>query len=235
MDQTLYPDTPQRWDDRLFRDRILELMEKEHVVLDVGAGAGIIPQTDYRGTVARICGIDPDERVQQNPHLDEGKVAFAEKIPYPDETFDLAFSSNVLEHLADPEAVFREIGRVLKPGGVFVAKTPNLCHYMALTAKATPHWFHEFIIGKIFTRTAEDTFPVHYRANTLRSVRRHAHSAGLDVERVDMHEGRPEYLRFSFPTYFVGWAYERWVNHVPGFDGFRIVMIITLRKPLKQP
>lgn len=234
MDQTLYPHTRPRWDDQLFRERILELVDEKHTVLDIGAGAGIIAQTDYRGMVGRICGIDPDERVRENPHLDEGKVAFAEDIPYPDDTFDLAFSSNVLEHLADPEAVFREIGRVLKPGGMFVAKTPNLFHYMSITARVTPHWFHELVIGKIFTRKSDDTFPTLYRANTRRMVRKHASRAGLEVDSIDLHEDRPEYLRFSFPTYFAGWAYEKIVNNTPGFDRFRIVMIVTLRKPLKQ-
>jgi glycosyltransferase involved in cell wall biosynthesis len=34
--------------------------------------------------------------------------------------------------------------------------------------------------------------------------------------RIELIEGRPEYLRFSAPTYLLGWLYERLVNRVPG-------------------
>lgn len=48
--------------------------------------------------------------------------------------------------------------------------------------------------------------------------------------RVDLIEGRPEYLRFSAPTYLVGWVYERLVNLVPGLDRFRVLLVAELRK-----
>ena len=45
-------------------------------------------------------------------------------------------------------------------------------------------------------------------------------------------EGRPEYLRFSAPTYLLGWLYERLVNKVPGLWRFRVLLIAELRKPV---
>ena len=58
-------------------------------------------------------------------------------IPYPDRSFDIVFSSNVLEHVLDVPTLQGEIGRVLKPGGRVVHVLPtsawrawtNLCHY----------------------------------------------------------------------------------------------------------
>lgn len=229
MDRSLYPNTAPHWDNQLFRETIVAVLKKHYVVLDVGAGVGILPHTNYRGMAARVCGIDPDERVRENPNLDESKVAFAEDIPYPDNSFDLAFCSNVLEHLERPDVVLSEVRRVLKPGGIFVAKTPNLWHYMAMTARLAPHWLHELIISRIFTRTAKDIFPTLYRANTRRSVTRHARAADLEVVSVEFFEDRPEYLRFSVPTYVAGWAYERIVSW-SGLERFRIVMIATMKK-----
>lgn len=42
-----------------------------------------------------------------------------EHIPYCDDTFDVVHARSVIEHVADVEAAFDEIYRVLKPGGVF--------------------------------------------------------------------------------------------------------------------
>src|SRR5690606_1048306 len=46
-------------------------------------------------------------------------------LPYPDNTFDSAILSEVLEHLDDDSAGLREILRVLKPGGVVAITVPN--------------------------------------------------------------------------------------------------------------
>jgi len=50
----------------------------------------------------------------------EGRVADAESIPYPDESFDLVVGHAVLHHIPDVELALREVIRVLKPGGRFV-------------------------------------------------------------------------------------------------------------------
>ena len=50
----------------------------------------------------------------------EGRVADAERLPYDDDTFDIVIGHAVLHHIPDLEQAFREILRVLKPGGRFV-------------------------------------------------------------------------------------------------------------------
>ncbi|HEU5470110.1 MAG TPA: class I SAM-dependent methyltransferase [Actinophytocola sp.] len=50
----------------------------------------------------------------------DGRVADAERIPYEDDTFDLVVGHAVLHHIPDLPAAFREVLRVLKPGGRFV-------------------------------------------------------------------------------------------------------------------
>jgi len=62
----------------------------------------------------------------------EGKlvVGDAVKLDFPDNFFDIAFSCDVLEHMSleVKEKVISEVFRVLKPGGRFVIKTPNLSY-----------------------------------------------------------------------------------------------------------
>lgn len=40
-----------------------------------------------------------------------------ENLTFKDESFDLFISQDVMEHVFNPEAAFKEIARVLKPGG----------------------------------------------------------------------------------------------------------------------
>jgi len=230
LDRRLYPRTGANWDDELLRARISDRLQPDWTILDVGAGAGIVDLLDFRGSVARVCGIDPDPRVADNPLLDEGRQGFAESIPYEAETFDLAFADNVLEHLTDPTAVFTEVGRVLKPGGWFVVKTPNRRHYMPVIAASTPLWFHRGY-NQLRGRASEDTFPTAYLTNTPEDLEHHADAAGLTVETVELVEDRPEYLRLSVPTYLAGAAWERAVNASERLARFRILMLAELRKP----
>ncbi len=125
LDETLYRGVGDNTDDELFRQRILAVLQPQHVVLDPGVGAGIIKQMNFKGMAKRVCGIDLDERVVGNPLLDEGRISDAGAIPYDATTFDLVFSDNVLEHLSESEAVFGEVARVLKPGGILLFKTPK--------------------------------------------------------------------------------------------------------------
>ncbi|MFZ5491987.1 MAG: class I SAM-dependent methyltransferase [Pseudomonadota bacterium] len=47
-----------------------------------------------------------------------------EKLTFPDESFDLFVSQDVMEHVFDPAAAFREIARALKPGGAHIFTAP---------------------------------------------------------------------------------------------------------------
>jgi len=229
MDQTFYPGFSRNWDDLLFRERILAAMPENAEILDVGAGAGIVEMMNFRGIAKRVCGVDLDPRVETNPYLDDGRLADAGTIPYDDSRFDLVFADNVMEHLEHPEEVFKEICRVLKPGGRLLFKTPNRNHYMPLIARLTPHGFHQWVNRKR-GRSQEDTFPTRYRANSRAQIRRLADATGFRVENIELVEGRPEYLRMFPVTYAAGTLYERLVNATPWFSGLRVLLVATLIK-----
>jgi len=229
IDQSWYSEFAKNWDDLLFRERILANIKPDAVVLDLGAGAGIVAQMNFKGLAKKVCGVDLDPRVVENSMLDEGRVSDAGEIPYGDALFDVVFSDNVFEHLDEPLAVYKEVARVLKPGGVLLFKTPNKWHYMPTVARMTPHGFHQFV-NRLRGRAEIDTFPTRYRTNTKGDIQRLAAAAGFTVERVERIEGRPEYLRMTWPTYLVGFLYERIVNSTNFLAPFRILLVGTLRK-----
>ena len=48
-----------------------------------------------------------------------------EKLPYPDNYFDIIYSKSFIEHFYYPDEVFKEAYRVLKPSGIFINLTPE--------------------------------------------------------------------------------------------------------------
>jgi len=62
------------------------------------------------------------------------------ELPFPDQSFDIVFSSNVLEHVRDPATMHREVRRVLRTGGYCVHVVPtgawrlwtNVAHYVEM-------------------------------------------------------------------------------------------------------
>jgi SAM-dependent methyltransferase len=230
IDERFYTNFGSNWDDELFRRSVLAVAQPYWKALDLGAGAGLVRQMNIRGLVRRVCGVDPDPRVLANTALDEGRIGVGEEIPFADQTFDLVFSDNVLEHLQNPPGTFREVWRTLKPGGVFLFKTPNRLHYVPVLAQLTPHGAHQFV-NRLRGRPRADTFPTHYRANTPAAIRRLARETQFTVDELHLIEGRPEYLRMTALTYVAGLAYERLVNSVAPLSPFRVVMIGQLAKP----
>jgi SAM-dependent methyltransferase len=51
----------------------------------------------------------------------------AHRLPFAAESFDFVFSCSFLHHMHHPAEVIREVGRVLKPGGVYVAACEAFC------------------------------------------------------------------------------------------------------------
>ena len=89
-------------------------------VLDIGCGISTV----LHFIDGERYGIDPlaDEykRLYSYPEGVNIQKGFGEKIPFPDEFFDIVFCSSALDHVTDPQRTVVETHRVLKPGGYFV-------------------------------------------------------------------------------------------------------------------
>jgi len=229
IDKTFFSQYVDRWDDLLFRKEVEPFLDSTHHLLDLGAGSGINPYMDFRGQVARIVGVDLDHSVKQNPFIDDSRIGNGEAIPYDDTTFDVVIAANTLEHLDDPESVFQEVNRVLKPEGLFFVKTPNKYHYVSLISRLTPISFHRFY-NKLRGVNEHDVFPTKYKANDPRRLHHLAQLSGFEVISISLFEGRPEYLRLFWPTYLCGLLFERLVNRFEQLKIFRVVLIAKFRK-----
>jgi len=111
-----------------------KLEELQHIktsarVLEVGSGAhGLI---FFFGAQHGI-GVDPLAHHYVSLFPDwQRRVptvsAYGEALPFPDTSFDVVLSDDVVDYAEDPEAILAEIARVLAPSGMFYF-TVNICH-----------------------------------------------------------------------------------------------------------
>lgn len=106
-------------------------------ILDFGCGSGT---TSY-GVLKRIAlhcpnfsyqitGYDVSEKAIENFVLlhekSKGFVGEVESSSFKDESFDLIFLNDVLEHVVNTDMLMREIKRILRPDGILILTTPNL-------------------------------------------------------------------------------------------------------------
>ncbi|MGH2485251.1 MAG: methyltransferase domain-containing protein [Ktedonobacterales bacterium] len=119
---------------RALRRRTIALarLQPGEQALDVGCGTGTLALAIQRavGATGRVAGIDPGERqiaraqakaARRHASI-EFQVGVIEQVPFPDQTFDVVFSTLMMHHL--PASLKRqglaEIARTLKPGGRLV-------------------------------------------------------------------------------------------------------------------
>lgn len=100
-------------------------IENGHL-LDVGCGNGNA-MVRFRDRGWRVTGIDFDEsaiREASTKGLDV-YTGDLKEIQFPSNTYDVVFLSHVIEHVPEPIAFLSECYRILKPGGLLIALTPN--------------------------------------------------------------------------------------------------------------
>jgi SAM-dependent methyltransferase len=215
----------------LFRERIESLLTRSSIVLDAGCGRGLFNH-DYKHRSAFLVGCDLTPRIGENEDVHVVAMANLNALPFPDASFDLVFSRYVVEHLTEPQEVFREIARVLKAGGYLIVLTPNAYHYVSLVGRFTPHVFHE-VVARIRGNRCEDTFPTAYKANTRRQLTNCFSLAQLEIVEYCTHEAKPNYLTVSPVTYAAGILYERLVNRFDALQSLRI-SIVAVAQSMKR-
>jgi SAM-dependent methyltransferase len=104
-------------------------------VLDVGGGPGYFADA-FRARGARYVAVDPDLR-ELSARADPGPgtvLGTGIALPVRTGAVDVCYSSNVLEHVPEPERMADEMVRVTRPGGIVV---------LAYTLWYGPHGGHE--------------------------------------------------------------------------------------------
>jgi SAM-dependent methyltransferase len=211
----------------LLADDTVQLIENYHPVsgqrvIDVGGGPGYFAQS-FRRAGAKSVFVEPfwESMTDSGRSLGYGVIGDGTTLPFADAAFDVSHSSNVIEHVTDPEAFFDEMLRVVRPGGLM---------FLAFT-----NWFSPF--------GGHETSPWHYLGGE-RAVSRYERKLGhppknlfgTSLFRLDISEvmawarnRRDADLVDAFPRY-----YPSWTKPIVALPGVREVvtwnLVIVMRR-----
>ena len=148
--------------------------------LDVGCGAGALGGALKAAGAAWVAGVEahPGAAAEARGRLDllvEGDLTRV-ALPFSPAEFDYVLFADVLEHVADPEAVVRRYLPYLSPSGRVIVSVPNMRFYSVLLRLAADRW--AYTDSGVRDRT-------HLRIFTRRSLEAMLRAAGLRVERLE--------------------------------------------------
>ncbi len=204
--------------------------------LDLGAGTKIhdgykvAPQEELARRVRSLVGIDPHaEHLKDNPYLTRAVSGSGEQLPFDAASFDIVSANMVLEHLEHPEAVFREVARVLRPGGAFCFVTPNVEHpFIAVSHLFLSRSSRSELAVAVEGRPAEHVFPTFYRANRRSTLRAQMRDVGLAEESLVVHRNIP-FLRHPTPALIAESLFIK-LCAIPPFDRFGADLVGVFRR-----
>jgi SAM-dependent methyltransferase len=204
-------------------------------VLEIGCGLGTDGAqfakagADYTGIDLTQAAIDLAKRRFELDQLPGNfRVADAERLDFPDNTFDLVYSHGVLHHTPNIAAAVREIHRVLRPGGraIVMLYHRNSYNYrinISLLRRTGVHllrWNAGVKLVHLLTGEPEDSLREHARRlqvqpeylNSEEFLSRNTDGAGNPLARVySRSEARDlfkDFARVELRTYFLN---KRWL------------------------
>jgi ubiquinone/menaquinone biosynthesis C-methylase UbiE len=133
-------------------------------VVDIGCGQGL-NKAIVESVGGEWVGVEPFEGGAHTI------IADAQNLPFEDELFDVVIMDAVLEHIPDASKAFAEVGRILKPNGVFVGYVAFMecfheISYSHLSYKALEH-FSEINGMKLEKISGGSNFGIDYHSKVL--------------------------------------------------------------------
>lgn len=207
--------------------------------LDLGCGHQVLPEWRFQQesalvrSAALVIGADRDLAAMRSHRTVQHRVGSdIRRLPFAPGSFDLVTANMVVEHLDAPALQFREICRVLAPGGTFLFHTGNIFGYYILCSRLLPESLKVRLAGILQDREAVDVYPTYYRANSDAAIQRLSQAAGFRVHEVSKIPSTPQTiplpLLLPFELLWIRMTTTR------ALQSLRTNLIVTLRKPDAQ-
>ncbi len=216
---------------------VLKQLRPDSAVLDIGCGSGAFLQAFRQKIGCRVFGLDFSGKAVETARNRYGLSVFCgtlERYPAEESSFDLITAWSFLEHVHDPMSVLKKVFHLLKPGGWFCLKTPNVRSLNAVLFK--DKWY------------ALDC-PRHLFLFSPPTIRQYVQKAGLEVQSITWDLGSKtllcslQYLldgNSRKPVAEERIRKSKWAraivspwSHLCGWMGFADQMYVTARKEPK--
>ena len=142
-------------------------------VLDAGCGCGD-KMCYLSGSSEELIGVDVDiEALQLGSKKDDPHVfigADVQGLPFKDNTFDVVYSTWVIEHLKKPKMFIQEAYRVLKKDGILILWVPNVKCPEGLITKFIPFRLKDMMLKLLVKKSEISHHKCYYRANSVRKL-----------------------------------------------------------------
>lgn len=136
----------------------LRQIGERHSLLDLGCGQKPYREL-YGAYIKKSFGLDMPTTQHGMQAIDvQGRGT---ELPFIDQTFDLVFCTEVMEHVAEPKRMLEEIYRVLKPGGHLILTTPFLVPVHEAPYdfyRYTPYGLQHLVKQASFCIVSQETF-----------------------------------------------------------------------------
>lgn len=147
------------------------------IVLDVGCGVGMYTNAFLRET-PHVFGVEIEFERAREAQVQERAAGVVqspgERLPFPNAAFDVVFSHEVLEHVADAHICVVEMVRVTRPGGHIVIFVPNRLYPFETHGvfwRGRYHFGNALLVNWLPT-VLRDRLAPHVRAYTVSGLRR---------------------------------------------------------------
>ena len=219
-----------------FADQLRNALRGSGRWLDVGCGHDFLPLWMPAPTRAldlsawTVVGVDMDSAaIARHPRLRHRVIGDGQQLPFESNSFDLITANMVVEHVVEPTRLFRELTRVLAPGGRIVLHTPNVSGYTTAVARLLPDRALVPLAHLLLGREAEDVYPAYYRANSEAQLTALASGHGLVLEKCEFVNSSPQTIRIP-PLMLVELLLMR-AMRVPRMARFRACLLVMMSKP----
>lgn len=174
-----------------FQDYYARLLAREPGlggrVLDIGCGHSVNPTlSKISDLIGSLDGVDPFPVITPSPLINQRWTCQLEDLPVPENTYDMAYSYNVVEHVSDPSSFLDKAIGIIKPGGAYWSMSPNANHPFSRSVRLLEATRLKKIYLKSFGVKGND-YPAYYRLCSSARVLKALRKTHRDIASVDFY------------------------------------------------